>query len=173
MIRTDYPIEALPLLLDRSCLLTRYHSLVPYTGVLLSGLRALGCRAKSEAAALPDEAFLRIGLPDTGAVHLFRGFLTLYDPEPKKLLEIDALTDVPAERKTFRELYCLPGVRQIRAALYCRAGLCTLRDIAETAPADILARTAETIRTENLTCAVPLPKEVRTHVAVTKALTML
>ena len=173
MIRTDYPIEALPILLDRSCLLARYDPHVPHAAALLSGLRALGCRVKSEAAALSDEALLLIGLPDTDTVRLFRRFLTLYDPDPKKLREIDRITDDPAERESFRELYCLPGVRQTRAVLYRRSSLCTLRDIAETSPEDLLARTAETIRTEKLPCAVPLPKEVRTHIAVAKAFTML
>lgn len=169
MINTDYPIEAWKLLLNRDCLGERYAPLLPYRDVLLAELPSLGCRRKTDAAALPDEGYLRIGLPDTEIVRLFRKFLTIYDPGPLKFREIDKIVSDPEERAVYRELYHLPGVKAIRASLYYRSGYCSLRDFTKTTVEEVRDRTARTIAELSLSCIVPLPKEVRTQIAVAQA----
>lgn len=168
-IVTDYPVEALALLLDKDCLIERYHPLVPYRGLLLTRLPALGCHKKSDAAALSDDALLGMGIPDGKTVMLLRRFFTLYDPDPKKFREIGKLGISPAERAAYWELYHLPGVRAVRAGLYLRAGYASLRGIADAAPEEIIEKTALTIRAKQLSCVIPLRKEVRTHIAVARA----
>lgn len=165
MIDTNYPIEALEVLLNKDCLSARYYPLVLHRDRILSRLLAMGCRTRLDAAALPDAAFEEIGL-DAGMV---RRFLAMYEPNPQKFREIPKLTSDPEEQAVFRELYCLPGVKFIRASLYYRAGYKSLSDFAETTPEEVLERTAYVIKRDGLSCIVPLPKEVRTHIAVAKA----
>lgn len=93
----------------------------------------------------------------------------MYDPKPQKFKEIISHTADPAEQEAFRELYYLPGVRFTRANLYYHSGYRKLSDFSEASVEDVLSRTAETIAKENLPCIVPLPKEIRTHIAVSKA----
>lgn len=169
MIDTNYPIGALSILLDRGCLIERYYPLISCRDALLTNLPLLGCRTKNDAAGLSDETLLGIGLPDRTAAKLLRRFFALYDTDPKKFREIEKAAADPAERAAFRELYHLPGVRAIRAGLYCRAGYDTLRKIADAAPEEIIKRSALVIQADHLSCAVPLPKEARTHVAVARA----
>ena len=169
MIRTNYPVAAMEILLDKSCLPERFFPLIPYRDALLSGLPAAGCRTKNDAAALPDGALIGLGLPDETTVRLLRRFLALYDPDPRKFREIDKVTADSDERTAFRELYCLPGVKAVRAALYYRSGYRTLADFACTTSETVIERTARTIAEQQLPCIVPLPKEVRTHIAVAKA----
>ena len=171
MIHTDYSIEALALLLDRKCLSERYYALIPYKERLVSELTRLGCRMKSDAEKLSDDVLLSIGLGDADNVRLFRRFLTIYDPKPQKFREIEKLCLSPQEQAVFQELYHLPGVKNTRAELYSRAGFLSIRDIAEACEEEILARTAAAIAENGLSCIVPLPKEVRTHIAVAKAFT--
>lgn len=168
MIQTDYRIGALPILLDSACLSEKYAPLVPHRDALAAGLRRMDCRTKNDALRLSDTELASLGLA-SNLMELFRRFLVLYDPKPQKFREIDCMTAEPAVRAAFRELYLLPGVKAVRASLYMRAGYSTLRAIADALPEEILARTAETIRRDGLPCIVPLPKEVRTHIAVAKA----
>lgn len=173
MISADYPIEALALLLDEGCLSERYAPLVSYKDVLLSSLPRLGCRVKSDVEKLPDAALAEIGLSDAQMIRLFRRFLAMYDPKAQKFRELDALAVSPEERSAFRELYHLPGVKAIRAALYYRSGYRSLADLAGATVEEVLTRTALTVSREQLTCIVPLPKEVRTQIAVAKAFTQI
>ena len=173
MINTDYPIEALDILLNRDCLTARYCPLIKYKAALLAELQKLGCRTKSDVQKLTDEALMQTGLNDTDTVALFRGFLAMYDPKPQKFREITKLCTDPEEISAFTELYHLPGVKYVRASLYCRSGYSSLADIAAATAYDIHEKTALTIEREDLTCIVPLPKEVRTHIAVAKAFTMI
>ena len=166
---SNYKIEALAILLDRECLSERYYSLIEYKETLLSGLRDRGVETKNEAEALPDEAFVQMGMEDEEQIRLLRRFFTIYDANPRKFREIDRVTDDPEARKVFRELYFLPGVKYIRANLYDLSGYRTLRDIAASTPEEILARTKRTIEEMKLACIVPLPREVRTHIAVARA----
>lgn len=172
MMSTDYPLAALEFLLDESCLTERFFPLIPRKAALLRGLPPLGCGTKSDAEALSDEDLLRAGLNDPSLLPLFRRFLTLYDVKPQKLREIDRATSDPEERAAFRELYCLPGVKQTRAFLYYRSGFRSLKGIASSDPEEIIVQTAATISENGLSCVPPLPKEARTHVAVAKAFTL-
>ena len=171
MIRTDYRIEALGLLLCADCLPERYCVLLPYKDLLISGLRLLGCRVKSDAERLPDADLLQIGLKDDAEVRLFRRFLALYDADPKKFREIPKVTSDPEEAAAFEELYHLPGVKAVRAALYYRAGYRSIRDFADTSVDEVLRRTADAIKDGHMTCIPPLPKEVRTQIAAARAFT--
>ena len=172
MINTDYPIAALKLLLDRACISDRYASLVPLCERLCAALAALGCRTKSDAAALSEQQLLQAGLPDGQSAALFRRMLSMYDPDPHKFGEIGKVARDPEERSAFEALYHLPGVKAVRASLYYQAGYRTLADVANTTVEEVQSRTSEVIRSRGLCCTVPLPKEIRTHVAVARAFTM-
>ena len=135
----------------------------------MTGLHAVHCKTKNDAVALTDTDFAEIGLTDAGCVHLFRRFLTLYDPNTQKFREIEKMTADPDERQAYTELYYLPGVKQTRASLYYKAGYRSLRDFVNTTPEEVRVRTAHVISECGLSCIVPLPKEIRTHIAVAKA----
>lgn len=171
MIDPDYSIEALSFLLDESCLAERYRPLIEYRERLLCGLRELGCRTGSDAGRLPDEAFASLGL-NASETALFRRFLTLYDVKPQKLREIEKLVSDPQKQQCFRELYHLPGVKYVRAELYYRSGYRSLSDLAAASAEEVLEKTALTIAENKMSCIVPLPKEVRTHIAVARAFTI-
>ena len=164
----DYPIEALAVLLNENCLVSRYWPLIPYKDRLISGLKEQGCQRKSDAEKLPDKALAATLLPET-LFGLFRRFLTLYDTAPSKMAEIEKLPLTEREKTAYRELYLLPGVKQVRAELYVHSGFDSLRLIAEASEDEILERIAQTIREQHLSCIVPLPKEVRTHIAAARA----
>lgn len=168
-MNTDYCIEALEILLKEDCLAERYYPLIPYRTRLIAGFRSLGCRTRDEAAALPDEVFAGMGLKDDGTVRLLRKFFTLYDPNPAKFREIEKAVPDPEERRAYGELYFLPGVKQTRASLYFKAGYRSLADFLNTSAEDVLERTGRAVSEYGLSCIVPLPKEVRTHIAVAKA----
>lgn len=168
-MNTDYSIDALDILLDKECLAERYYPLIQYRDVLITGLHTLRCKTKEDAAALPDKAFTEIGLTDTGCIHLFRKFLTLYDPDPQKFREIKKVATNLEEQQAYAELYYLPGVKQTRASLYYKAGYRSLSDFVNTSPEEVRIRTARVISKYGLSCIVPLPKEIRTHIAVAKA----
>lgn len=167
----DYRTEAITYLLKEDCILARFYPLITYKTRLVENLLKMHCYRKSECAALGDEALLGAGLPDVETVQLFRAFLALYDIKPAKLREIPSVCSGEEELRAFRELYHLPGVKATRAALYCKAGLCTLADIALSSPEEIIAETARVIKEENLPLKVPLMKETKTHIAVARAFT--
>lgn len=166
---TDYNINAIEILLDEECLAERYYPLLRYKKALMTGLHAVHCKTKNDAVALTDTDFAEIGLTDAGCVHLLRRFLTLYDPNPQKFRDIKKVTTDPAEQQAYTELYYLPGVKQTRASLYYKAGYKSLADFINTTPEEVQARTSLTISKYGLPCVVPLPKEIRTHIAVAKA----
>lgn len=168
----DYPIDALSILLKRECVCERYYPLIPRLPEVLTGLHQRGIERKSGAEGLPDAALAEMGLNEPGLIALFRRFLSLYDPNPKKLREAETLSEDPDERAAFRELYCLPGVRATRAKLYYAAGYRSLASLADADEAQVLEATARTIAERMPECAPPLPKEVRTHIAVARAFTM-
>lgn len=169
MMNTDYNINAFEILLDESCLGERYYPLIPYKNILVTGLHALHCKTKNDAAALTDADFAEIGLTDAGCVQLFRRFLTLYDPNPQKFREIKKVTSDPVEQQVYTELYYLPGVKHTRASLYSKSGYRSLTDFIGTTPEEVRVRTSRTISEYGLPYIVPLPKEIRTHIAVAKA----
>lgn len=169
MIDTNYNIEALDILLDKDCLSERYYPLLPYKNILVSQFRLAGCKTKNDAAALSDDQLAQLGLQDVKIIQLLRRFLTIYDANPQKFREIEKISSNPEEQTAFRELYYLPGVKSVRASLYYRAGYKSLQDFADTTVQEVLERTALAISKYDLSCIVPLPKEVRTQIAVAKA----
>ncbi len=88
----------------------------------MTGLHVLHCKTKNDAATLKATDLEAIGMTDSGCIHLFRRFLTLYDPNPQKFREIKKITNDPEEQQAYTELYYLPGVKQTRASLYYKAG---------------------------------------------------
>lgn len=168
-MNTDYSIHALEILLDEACLGERYYPLIPYKNALIAGLQAFRCQTKNDAAALTDADLAAIGLTDPGCIALFRRFLTLYDPNPQKFREIKKVTADPELQQAYTELYHLPGVKQTRASLYYQAGYRSLADFVDTTAEEVQFRTAQAISEYSLPYIVPLPKEIRTHIAVAKA----
>lgn len=171
MLNTDYKIEAIKVLLNEDCILTRYYPLIPYKDLLVENLKKMGCVTKSDCMKLTDESLSNAGLADIEMVHLFNAFLVLYDINPTKLKEITAVCKKDEETQAFRELYHLPGVKSTRAMLYFKAGFRSLVDIALSTPQEIIAKTEDIISKEDLSLKVPLLKEVKTHIAVAKAFT--
>lgn len=171
MIDTNYRIEALEYLLDKECLPEKYYPLIPFKNDLISQSHKMGYKTKNEIAGLSDDELFHFGLQDEKIIHLLRRFLSLYDPRPQKWKEIEKLNLSAKEKLAFQELFYLPGVKQTRASLYFDSGYESLTRIAEADLQDILEKTALTISARKLSCIVPLPKEVRTHIAVAKAFT--
>ena len=95
----------------------------------------------------------------------------LYDSKPTKFKEINSVCKTSEEIQSFQELYQLPGVKSTRAILYYKAGLCSLETIAQSSVQEIIEKTEHVIKTEKLDLKVPLPKEIRTHIAVARAFT--
>lgn len=167
----DYRVEAFEILLNADCILQRYDLLIPYKKILIENLRKINCSTKNECIALPNETMLEIGLPNLEAVNLFKRFLVMYDVKDSKFKEIDSIAANAAEAAAFRELYLLPGVKSARALLYYNSGYSSLRTIASALPEQIIRDTSDLIHRKGLHVKAPLPKEVRTHIAVAKTLT--
>lgn len=168
-MNTDYNIHALEILLDEACLGERYYPLIPCKNALITGLQALHCKTKNDAAALTDADLAAIGLTNPGCIALFRRFLTLYDPNPQKFREIKKVTADPELQQAYTELYHLPGVKYARASLYYQAGYRSIQDFVNTTPEEVRAKATQAISEHSLPCIVPLSKEIRTHIAVAKA----
>ena len=168
----NYQIDAIQVLLNEDCLLKRYHPLLPYKEQLLKNLLQNRCLTKTDCMKLSDEALIASGLPDRETACLFRCFLVLYDPKESKFKEIEKCAADEAEAASFRELYLLPGVKATRAKLYYDAGYRHLSQIASATPEQLIRDTSDIIRQKGLAWKAPLPKEVRTHIAVAKAFTV-
>ena len=171
MIDTNYRIEAFRYLLDKECLPEKYYPLIPFKEEMISQFHRMGYQTKNEIADLSDAELRNAGLREEGLIDLLRRFLRLYDPKPQKFRELEKPDPESQMKLSFKELYYLPGVKQTRALLYFYAGYDSLADIADADPKDILEKTARAISEHQLSCIVPLPKEVRTHIAVAKAFT--
>lgn len=168
----DYKIEAIRVLLKQDCVLQRYFPLIRYKEALVQNLSANGFRTKSDCVVLSDEDLIAMGLPSGELAALFRCFLTLYDAKASKFRDIEDFAENEAEAAAFRELYLLPGVKAVRAKLYRDAGYGTLGKIASASPEQIIRDTSPFILKRGLNLKAPLPKEVRTHIAVAAALTV-
>lgn len=168
----DYRIEALAVLLNEDCLLQRYTPLIPYRDTLMENLSRNRVHTKAACLALSDDALLSMGLPSAEMVTLFRHFLVMYDAKESKMKEIEKVAADEAQAVSFRALYLLPGVKAVRAGLYCDAGYDSLRKIASASAEQIIRDTSHLILQKGLSLKAPLPKEVRTHIAVAKALTL-
>lgn len=170
-MNTDYKTEALGILLNEDCVLKRFYPLIPHKDKMISVFLQMGARRKSEIASLSDEELENASLTDPALRRLFRAFLNLYDPNPKKVRDIEHASLSMEQDAAFRELMLLPGVKTIRATLYYKAGFRELSDIASASPDEIIKRTKRVIEDENLPMSAPFMKEVKTHIAVAKAFT--
>lgn len=167
----DYRIEAFNVLLKEDCILQSCYPLIPFREELINKLKKSGIHTKKECMELSREQLLKMGLPDEKTADVFRRFLTMYDAKESKMKEIAKAAATEEEAVAFRQLYLLPGVKAMRARLYFDAGYKTLESIAAAVPEQILTDTAEVIGRKGLELKIPLPKEVRTHIAVAKAFT--
>ncbi len=95
----------------------------------------------------------------------------MYDVKESKFRDIGASSANEEEAAAFRELYRLPGVKSARAGLYYHSGYRSLNAIASALPEQIIRDTTEQILRNGWNLKPPLPKEVRTHIAVAKVLT--
>lgn len=168
----DYKIEAMDVLLNEDCVLQRYFSLIQYKEMLMKNLIKNHCFSKTECMELPDEILIEMGLPNYEEARLFRNFLVMYDVKDSKFKDIKEIAANEAEADSFRELYLLPGVKAVRAKLYYDANYKNLSEIASAFPEQIIFDTSKVILQKGLKLKAPLPKEVRTHIAVAKALTI-
>lgn len=169
MINTNYKIKALNYLLDEKCMPERFFPLIEYKKTIISGLAKLAITNKDEAVKLSDKQYKELGLKKD-VILLFRRFLCLYDVKQSKLKQINAIEDLKLAKACY-ELYYLPGVKLIRGSLYYYAGYRTLKDIALTNEEVLIDSCKKAIIKNKLNCIVPLEKEVRTHIAVSRAFT--
>ena len=166
MVNTNYSVDALNILLEKDCLSERYYLLCDCKNTIIEGLKKLGCRYKDEALNLTQKEYEEIGLENDEQIRLFCRFLKIYDPNPSKFKEIKTL-DVDEDKiESFRQLYYLPGVKYTRANLYYLAGYRSLNDFVDTTVEQVQHNTAKAIADNQLSCIVPLAKEIRTHIAV-------
>lgn len=167
----NFRIEAIDLLLVEDRILKGYIPLISCKHQLMQGLHDLGCRTRDDCLALTDEALYAAGLP-AGMADLFRRFLRMYDYKGKGVKDIpDAAVRSPEEIASLLQLMYLPGVKAIRAQLYYQCGLCSLMDFAAADAEKLRAHIANVIARENLPFSPPLPKELRTQIAVAKVFT--
>ncbi len=170
-MNTDYSIGAIEILLNEDCVLKRFYPLIPYKDTIIKTFNEMGFQRKSEIMKLSDEDLMCVFSSQPELSGLFRAFLKLYDTDAKKMREIDRAA-LPSEADAaFRQFFLLPGVRTTRATLYFKAGFRTLEDIASSSPEEMIEKTAKAIKAENLSMVPPLMKEVKTHIAVSKAFT--
>lgn len=168
----NYKIEAIKILLNTDCVLTRYYSLIPYKEKLVNNLIELGCTTKDECLKLDDELLIKSGLPNIEDVRLFKSFLNIYDINKSKFKEINTFCTSKEEENAFYQLYLLPGIKKTRATLYYKSGYDTLKVIANSSAEEIIFKISGTIDRDNLELKVPLLKEVKTHIAVAKAFSL-
>lgn len=171
-MRLNYKIEAIDVLLKEDCILQRYFPLIQYKEMLIENLMNNHYFSKAECMELPDEILIEMGLPNHELVKLFRNFMVMYDVKDSKFKDIKDIVTNEAEADSFRELYLLPGVKGVRAKLYYDANYKCLSTIASANTEQIIRDTSKVILQKGLKWKAPLPKEVRTHIAVAKAFTI-
>lgn len=167
----NYKIEAIKVLLDKDCVLERFYSLIPLKNYLVEYFNDINCLTKTDCVRLSDEDIIQSGLLKQDEVRKIKQFLSLYDVKDTKLKEIDSLSLTQEALASYKQLYMLPGVKSKRAALYFCSGFKSLSDIANATYEQIIQKITLTIQNESLNFVVPLPKEVRTHIAVSKVFT--
>lgn len=168
----NYRTEFIDVLLREECILKRYYPLIPYKGQIIGFLLKMGCMTKEECAILSDEKLIEAGLPDMNYVSLFRAFLSMYDYRGKGVKDIVHPEDYCKEElDSLLELMLLPGVKEVRAKLYYISGFKSINNFADSDVDIILSAVAKIIESKKLSQKCPLPKEVRTQLAVARAFT--
>ena len=158
----NYKIEAIDVLLNEDCILQRYFPLIQYKEMLIENLMNNHYFSKAECMELPNHELVK----------LFRNFMVMYDVKDSKFKDIKDIVTNEAEADSFRELYLLPGVKGVRAKLYYDANYKCMSTIASANTEQIIRDTSKVILQKGLKWKAPLPKEVRTHIAVAKAFTI-
>ncbi len=170
-INSNYLIQGIALLLEEDRILKCYVPLIPIKQQLVQGLQQLGCKTRDDCLALTNEELISAGLP-AELTGLFRRFLCLYDYKSKGIKDIpDAEAKSAEEIASLIELMRLPGVKAVRAQLYHHCGLQSLADFAAWDAEALQQHIAQVIEREALPYSVPLPKELRTQIAVAKLFT--
>ncbi len=168
----NYQIQAMDVLLCEDCILKCYSPLIPYKEQLVNSFLRINCPTRDHCLALTDDELINAGLPDD-LCGLFRRFLRMYDYKGKGLRDIpDAENKANDEVASLLELMRLPGVKAIRAQLYYHCGLKSLQDFAASDWQSLQDQIAQCIARDALPRSVPLPKELRTQIAVAKAFTI-
>lgn len=168
----NYQIQAMDVLLCEDCIPKCYYPLIPYKEQLMKAFLQMNCPTRDHCLALTDDELINAGLPDD-LCGLFRRFLRMYDYKGKGLRDIpDAETKPDNEVASLLELMRLPGVKAIRAQLYYHCGLKSLQDFAASDWQSLQDQIAQCIARDALPRSVPLPKELRTQIAVAKAFTV-
>jgi len=170
-IESNYKVEAIKILLNEDCILSRYYPLIPFKNELIEYFLKNEIFNKNDCLNLNNDFFLKIGLPNVEMINLFKRFLIMYDKKIS-LKQIKEFANNQDEIKAYCELYMLPGVKKTRALLYYMSGYKSLLDIANSKYEEIIIKTKNTIDIKKLKCIVPLIKEVKTHIAVAKAFTL-
>ncbi len=171
VFNSNYLIEGIEVLLEEDRILNCYHPLVPCKHHLVQQLQSLGCKTRDDCLILSDAALYDAGLP-AGMAGLFRRFLRLYDYKGKGLKDVlNAANRSDEEIASLLELMRLPGVKAIRAQLYYHCGLRSLTDFASADAEALRKHIACIIAQEELPYTPPLPKELRTQLAVAKVFT--
>ena len=74
MVNINYKIEAIDLLLQEDCILSRMYPLIPYKHTLIGHFQTTDCQTKEDCLKLSDDALLSAGLPDLDTAKLFKKF---------------------------------------------------------------------------------------------------
>lgn len=170
-VNSNYLIQGIEVLLHEDRILKCYVPLIPLKHQLVQGLLSLGYKTRDDCLDLSDEALTAVGLP-ADLTGLFRRFLMLYDYKGKGIRDIsDAESRSADEIASLLELMRLPGVKLIRAQLYYHCGLRSLADFAASDAEALQAHIADVIARDDLPYSTPLPKELRTQIAVARLFT--
>ena len=160
----NYFIDDLICALERDIVMDRYYPLVDHKKELTAILNKSGAVRKEQISDAVIES-IRIMLGETVS-GLFSRYIHIYDFNKSKLREIK---DYAGEKEydDLAGLLRLPGVRLLRAELYCNSGV-TLQVLAKKSTEDIRDMVRDYIQRENRTEIIPQPKEVNCHRAVAK-----
>lgn len=150
--------------LERDIVMERYYPLIDCKGELTAISKNAGATRKSQVSdAVTEEIRMTLGDAVSG---LFARFIHIYDFNQSKLREIKGYVGTE-KYDALAALLRLPGVRLLRAELYCNSGV-TLEVLAESSTEDIRNMVSDYIRRENRSEIIPRPKEVNCHRAVAK-----
>ena len=169
MVDTNYKIESILILLNEDCILQRYYPLVQVKQPLLRFLQEQGVVFKDDCGRISDDKYLANGTLNAQTLQLFKRFLTMYDVKRSKIAQLNKLCLSDEMRQTYEQFFALPGVSETRANLYYKAGLRSLRDVANLTASELVDKCKSAIDSQNLSCIAPLTKEASTHIAVAKA----
>lgn len=162
----DYKIDAIKILLNEDCILSRYFPLIPYKEKIIEFAKKSNIKMKNELSKTDTINIFN----DESLNNLLKRFLVMYDNEYKLSL-LSKLNLDNNRLSAYKELFLLPGVKETRAELYYLSGYKNLLSIANSTSEKILEDVQKVIIDNNLSLKLPLDKEIKTHIAVAKAFT--